>query len=98
MRYKILLRSKCKGKNKRMRIELLQDKEGNKVFKVQTKTLVDFKKREFVEYENYYSVETFAILSEMFKRILETSKVKNKMILKELDQMNVFNAETEIDK
>lgn len=81
---------KVKGNNKRMGVFLMEN-DGNKFFIVQTKTLIDRKKRHILTTNNDYSVETFAVLTDVFQMIMEDPNVKNKHILKELDKLNKFD-------
>lgn len=85
-----------KGNNKRINIFLVEDTSDIKTrfFIVQTKTLVDFKTRKILTTENIYSVETFAVLSDLFKYCLNDSEVSNKLIYKELSKINSFHTKT----
>ena len=89
----ILEAVKVKGNNKRMGV-FLMEKDGNKFFIVQTKTLIDRKKRHILTTNNDYSVETFAVLTDIFRMIMEEPNIKNKHILKELNNLNKFNLVT----
>ena len=90
MAEKILHISQAKGKNKRIEVILYDDGRGEKVFRVFTKTLKDFKKREILITDNAYSVETFAVLSELFHSFINSHEIKNKVLLKELSNLNKF--------
>jgi hypothetical protein len=73
----------AKSKNRRIEIFLLPEK----VFLVKTKRLVDFKTRRIVITENIYSVQTFTLLRDLFALFLNDSEVKNKILLKELSEI-----------
>jgi hypothetical protein len=73
----------AKSKNRRVEIFLLPEK----VFVVKTKRLVDFKTRKILITENVYSVQTFAVLRDLFALFLNDSEVKNKILLKELSEI-----------
>jgi hypothetical protein len=73
----------AKSKNRRVEIFLLPEK----VFLVKTKRLVDFKTRKILITENVYSVQTFAVLRDLFALFLNDSEVKNKILLKELSEI-----------
>ena len=89
---KVLHILKAKGKNKRIDIVLYDFEEKGKMFRVVTKTLVDFKKREILSTDNGYSIETFAVLKDLFECFLENAEVKNKLLLKELADIQKFSA------
>jgi len=94
---KILKHIIGKTKNKRINIYLLEDeKTQTKVFWVETKTLVDFKKRHILETKNSYTVETFVLLKDCFTIFLDNSEVKNKIILKELSEINQLKGTTDL--
>ena len=95
---KVLKFIEAKGKNKRINIYLLEDEEGSKAFAVHTKTLINFKTREILNSDTLYSVETFAALGDLFSYFLDDSEVKNKLILKQLDNITKFNAKTNLTK
>jgi hypothetical protein len=73
----------AKSKNRRIEIFLLPEK----VFLVKTKRLVDFKTRKILITENIYSVQTFTLLRDLFALFLNDSEVKNKILLKELSEI-----------
>jgi hypothetical protein len=73
----------AKSKNRRIEIFLLPEK----VFLVKTKRLVDFKTRRILITENIYSVQTFTLLRDLFALFLNDSEVKNKILLKELSEI-----------
>jgi hypothetical protein len=73
----------AKSKNRRIEIFLLPEK----VFVVKTKRLVDFKTRKILITENVYSVQTFVLLRDLFALFLNDSEVKNKTLLKELNEI-----------
>ena len=80
-----------KGKNKRIQAGLfLDEKEGTHFFIVNTKTLVDFKNRNILTTSNIFSVETFAVLSEVFDKFMNDSEIKNKIIHNELSRTEKF--------
>ena len=87
---KILHIAQAKGVNKRIEVILYDFGDDGKIFRVFTKTLKDFKKREIFTTDNAYSVETFAVLTEMFKLFLDDSEMKNKTLLNELSKINTF--------
>jgi hypothetical protein len=73
----------AKSKNRRIEIFLLPEK----AFFVKTKKLVDFKTRKILITENIYSVQTFTLLRDLFALFLNDSEVKNKILLKELSEI-----------
>lgn len=83
----------AKGNNKRIEIYLLESDEEKlgKFFVVRTKTLKDFKRREIFKTESNYSVETFKVLYDMFDYIFQDPELKNKVLLRELNQIETFN-------
>ena len=87
MKVKVLEANEAKTKNKRFLIKLIEREDGVKVFLVETKTLIDFKSRNIINTKNCYSVETFAILSNLFESFLNAPIVKNKHLLKEINAL-----------
>tara|TARA_R110002049_G_scaffold224712_4_gene396531 strand:+ start:17400 stop:17702 length:303 start_codon:yes stop_codon:yes gene_type:complete len=86
-----------KGVNKRIVIFLVTDTADNsKFFIVRTKTLKDFKTRNILKTEVVYSVETFAVLGDLMHTFLNNSEVKNKLILKQLNDIKPFKARTNL--
>lgn len=84
-----------KGVNKRINIFLVKEDDApSPFFIIQTKTLKDFKTRDILHTEMVYSVETFTVLSQLMSFILDDSEVKNKLILKELSDINTFKTRT----
>lgn len=94
MKNSVLHIIKAKGKNKRVEIALLGVGNQSKAFVVKTKTLVDFKTRNILETQNIYSVETFAVLRDLFDIFLNNPEIKNKLILKELSEINKFKCDS----
>jgi len=92
MKLKVLHQIKVKGNNKRISVALLEPEEGEKFFIVRTKTLISFKERNILETETAYSVETFAVLKDLFVAFLDNGEIKNKLILKELNNITPFKA------
>ena len=92
MKLKVLHRIRTKGNNKRISVTLLETGEGDKFFVVKTKTLISFKERNILKTETAYSVETFAVLRDLFTAFLNHGDIKNKLILKELNNINAFKA------
>ena len=86
----------AKGKNKRINIFLIEDSKGNKAFLVYTKTLVDFKTRNILSTSTSYSVETFAVLRDIFSSFLDDAEVKNKLIHKELSRIHKFSGSSDL--
>ncbi|MDO6737076.1 hypothetical protein [Wenyingzhuangia sp. 2_MG-2023] len=84
---KVLEANEAKAKNKRILIQLAEREDGIKVFLVETKTLIDFKSRHILNTKTCYSIETFAILSNLFESFLNAPIIKNKHLLKELDEL-----------
>jgi len=78
-----------KGNNKRIKIGLLE-KDGQFVFVQETRTLIDQKTRQIVRTDNVYSVETFAILKDVFSKFLEDPEIKNKILHRELSKIVKF--------
>lgn len=87
--------SVLKGKNKRIQIELCEDSE-KKFFVLYTKTLIDFKARHILETHNSYSIESFFAIQELSEWFINHPKIKNKEILKELNQMQKFTLYTDL--
>tara|TARA_R110002049_G_scaffold143504_2_gene305633 strand:+ start:733 stop:1026 length:294 start_codon:yes stop_codon:yes gene_type:complete len=87
---------KAKGNNKRIVIQIIQYEDNSKAVLVATKTLIDFKTRNIISITNLYSIETFAILKDMFSYILNNSEVKNKLFLKELNNISQFKITTSL--
>jgi len=78
-----------KGNNKRIKIGLIR--KGKEYFFIQeTRTLVDFKTRKIVRTDNIYSVETFAVLSDVFSKFMDNSEIKNKILNAELSKITKF--------
>ena len=90
---KVIEALKAKGNNKRIGVYLMEN-DGKKFFIVQTKTLIDREKRHILSTNNDYSVETFAVLTDVFSMIMNEPIVKNKHILKELNKLNKFDLTT----
>jgi len=88
---KIIKQVSVKGNNKRIVISLgYNEKDNTHYFVQETKTLVDRKKRQFVETNNIYSVETFSILKEVFNKFLDNGEIKNKILNLELSKISEF--------
>lgn len=87
---------KIKAKNKRMQVVLYETSEGEHIFIVETKTLIDRKRREILQTNNSYSVETFAILTDIFNMFLKDSNLKNKVLLRELNRDSEVKAWTSL--
>lgn len=80
-----------KGNNKRIRVGLFLNKKDNNHFFIQsTRTLVDRKKRQILSTQNIYSVETFAVLNDVFSRFLNDSEIANKILNVELSKVVQF--------
>jgi len=84
----------AKSKNRRIEIFLLPEK----VFVVKTKRLVDFKTRKILITENVYSVQTFVLLRDLFALFLNDSEVKNKTLLKELNEIEKMSVTTNLGR
>ena len=82
----------AKAKNRRIEIFLLPEK----VFIVKTKRLIDFKTRNILRTENVYSVQTFATLRDLFDLFLNDSEVKNKILLKELNDIEKMSVRSNL--
>src|SRR5690606_19782575 len=94
MKLKVLHQIRTKGNNKRINVTLVESDIVDKFFIVRTKTLVSFKERNILKTETLYSVETFAVLKDLFVAFLDHGEIKNKLILKELNNMNTFKADS----
>lgn len=92
--HKVLESMFAKGNNKRMRVALLQDLDNEKFITVETKTLIDRESRNILTTSNVYSVETFLVLKDMFKMLIDCPNVHNRHLLKELDNISRFNLRT----
>jgi hypothetical protein len=81
-----------KGNNKRIKIGLfLNIKDNNHFFIQSTRTLVDRKKRQIISTQNIYSVETFAVLNDVFSKFLNDSEIANKILNIELSKVVRFS-------
>ena len=98
MEYKTLKHIESKGKNKRINIYLLEATDGFKSLAIHTRTLIDFKTRNILKTDTLYSVETFSVLSNLMNYSINDSEVKNKILLKELNDIIPFNAKTNLKK
>ena len=78
-----------KAKNKRIVVEMWEENNVH-VFKVHTRTLIDFKKRIILQIDNIYSVETFFALSQAFSMFTENKEITNKLLNLELSKCNKF--------
>ena len=78
-----------KGKNKRIVVEMREENNVH-VFKVHTRTLIDFKKRIILQIDNIYSVETFFALSQAFSMFTDNAEITNKILYLELSKCNKF--------
>lgn len=78
-----------KGNNKRIKVGLVEQ-DGGYFFIQETRTLIDRKKRQIVETNNIYSVETFALLKDVFYKFLEDSEISNKILHLELSKIVKF--------
>ena len=78
-----------KGNNKRIKIALIE-KDGQFIFVQETRTLIDRKTRQIVGTDNIYSVETFAVLNDVFSKFLEDPEIKNKILHRELSKIVKF--------
>jgi len=80
-----------KGNNKRIKVGLFYDKRQNNHFFIQsTRTLTDRKKRQILSTQNIYSVETFAVLNDVFSKFLNDSEIANKILNVELSKVIRF--------
>lgn len=80
-----------KGNNKRINVGLFYNFEKkNHFFIVSTKTLVDCEKRSILSTQNIYSVETFAVLADVFSRFLDNSEISNKILNVEISKIEKF--------
>lgn len=86
-----------KGKNFRVSIALMEDEKGERFFFVTTKRLIDFKTRNITKTELVYSVETFAILAHISKFFIDHPKIKNKVLLKELNKIVPATTTTDLN-
>jgi hypothetical protein len=86
---KVLKYVSLKGNNKRIKVGLLEN-DGDLVFIQETRTLTDFKTRTIVRTNNIYSVETFAVLFDVFSSFMQNSEIKNKILHKELSKIKKF--------
>lgn len=93
---KLIEHVEAKGVNKRITIFMYEEADKSKCFRVITKTLIDFKSRHIVGTDNLYSVETFAVLKDLFSFVLDNSKVRNKLCLKQLADRQLFNVKTSL--
>jgi hypothetical protein len=82
---------RSKGKNKRIEI-VLYDFGDQKAFRLYTKTLISFKDREILVTDNLYSIETFKLINEISNHFFENSKIANKVILRELNDIKKWEA------
>ena len=96
MENKVLHQLKAKGNNKHIIIQIIEYTDKTHAILVVTKRLVDFKSRDILITNNLYSVETFALLKDMFNFILNKSEISNKLFLKELNNINKFKISTSL--
>lgn len=96
MKQKCLKFIELKGKNKRICIYLIENKDGVRSFSVHTKTLIDFKSRNILLTDTVYSVETFCAMANAFTYFIENSEVKNKILLKEISEITLFNGNSNL--
>lgn len=94
MKAKPIHQLKAKGNNKRIVIQIIEYEDKSHAVLVMTKRLIDFKTRNILITDNIYSIETFAILKDMFSFILDKPEVKNKLFLKALSEIKQFKIET----
>ena len=92
---KCLKHIELKGKNKRINIYLLEE-DGYKYFSVHTITLKDFKTRNILKTDTAYSVETFCAMANAFTYFIENSEVKNKILLKEISEIQKFDGKSNL--
>lgn len=86
-----------KGINFRVQVLLMENKAGERFFFVTTKRLTDFKTRNITKTEFVYSVETFAVLTHISNFFLDHPKIKNKVLLKELNKIKPANTSTDLN-
>lgn len=93
----VILCQNVKGKNKRMKIRLVEDIEnGERFFIVNTTTLKDFMKRDILRIENTYTFETFMVLSQSFSNIINLDIMYNILSEEAEKSNNNFTAQTAI--
>lgn len=83
--------------NKRVVINLVEQ-DDERFFIVKTKTLVNFKNREIITTDNVYSVDTFTALTAAFSHFMSEPKIKNKILLKEINSINNWRCYSTIKK
>ena len=94
---KVLKQIIAKGVNTRIRVFIAEDENKEKFVIVETKKLIDFKKRLITETNNAYSIETIKVLSDMLEIMFSNGEVKNKILLKELSEIAQYSATTNIE-
>lgn len=85
----IVKQYKGKTLNKRIILSVIYDTEEKRHFiTVETKTLIDFKKREISETLNKHSFENFIFLKDLFGLVFEDGK--NKMFIQDKKNINTL--------
>jgi len=84
----------AKTKNKRVSV-YFYEKNDEHFFKIVTKKLIDFDKREILYVYNTYTVETFLVISEVMSGILGDWEVKK--LINKYRNFSKYKANTNID-
>jgi hypothetical protein len=84
-----------KGYNVRVNIYLIKDESDNHSVIVETRRLHDLKARKISESKTIYSIETFAVLTEMFHYVKDSSYWRKHLHM--LEPKHQFQAKTNIE-
>lgn len=98
MEHEVLKYAELKGKNIRINVYLLKDKEEGKSFYVHTKRLTDFKKRIITQTKTIYSVESFFFLQSVFELFTSSTEIQNKILLREINNIEKAQVNSNITK
>ena len=88
---KAIEQARAKGDNRRMRITLLKSDEGEKIFELSTRRLVDRKTRRITHTKSYFTVESFFVIKDLMDYFLDHPTIKNKVLLRELNTIEKSN-------
>lgn len=89
----------AKRKNRRITIFLIKEKEtGEHSFMIHTRRLVDFNKRIIGDHKVLYSVETFCMLQKFFDMFTEDMELTNKVLLKEINEIEQWAVSTDLNE
>lgn len=87
-----------RGINRRLDIVIYKDSEGKHSFRIITKRLIDFKTRNIVETDTWYSVETIKLIHDFLNVMFNDPEISNKILLKEINDIVKWSASTNINQ